>query len=130
MPKYLFSYEVEAGNLEDAYEIAQDNLGTFKVEELPDDPPDGRERISMASGCNPEGKPFVHYFWEGDTRKTQWTPEVARQHAMNLLHCAEAAEHDACVFGFLKNELKLDPLQVAQVIGELRNYRRDDGDAE
>lgn len=126
MPKYLFTYEVEADNLEAAYDVAQDNLGCFKVEELFDPPPEGQDRISMASGCNPEGKPFVHYVWEGDTRKAQWTPDEARKHAMHLLHCAEAAEHDSCVFGFLVDELKLNRMQVAQVIGELRNFRRSD----
>ena len=40
MPKYRFTYEVEADDLETAYAIAADNLGCFDVEEIePADPP-------------------------------------------------------------------------------------------
>lgn len=34
MSKFRFSYEVEADNIDTAYEIAQDNLSCFNVEEI------------------------------------------------------------------------------------------------
>ena len=77
--------------------------------------------IWMISGCNTDGKPFVHYHW-GD-KKCQFSPEEARQHALHLLHCADAAESDAAVFSFVKKELKLSVEQAAAMIADLRNFR-------
>ena len=36
MPKFKFTYEVEADDIDQAYEIAGDNLGCFIAEELKD----------------------------------------------------------------------------------------------
>jgi len=83
-------------------------------------------RISMASGCNAEGKPFVHYIWDSSQKKCQWTPEEAKQHALCLLQCAEAAEHDASVFGLLTKEMEFNKEDAARFIGNLRNHRRND----
>lgn len=82
---------------------------------------DEEHTISMSSGCNPQGKPFVHYNW-GD-KKCQFSPEEARQHGLALIEVAEAAAHDAAVFNFLRQRLGLEPEQAAGMIGDLRNYR-------
>lgn len=77
--------------------------------------------ISMSSGVNPQGKPFVHYSW-GD-QKCQFTPDQARRHGLGLIEVAEAATHDAAVFNFLRKKLDLDQSQAAALIADLRNYR-------
>lgn len=84
-------------------------------------PDEDDTRITMASGCNIDGKPFVHYHWA--EKKCQFSPEEARQHALALIHCAEAAEHDAAVFKFLQERLESSREQAAAVIGDLRNFR-------
>lgn len=87
------------------------------------------DRITMASGVNTSGKPFIHYTWVGQVRTTQWTPEEARIHGLALIECAEAAEHDAAVFNMLRSELELEPEQAAAFVAQLRNHRtKRDGD--
>ena len=75
----------------------------------------------MISGCNTEGDPFVRYEW-GDN-KCQFTPEDAREHALHLIHCSEAAESDASVYKFFRERLEASKEQAAHVIGDLRNFR-------
>lgn len=86
------------------------------------------ETIFMTSGVNQEGKPFVRYTWQlGEEEKMvcQWTPEEAKQHALGLLKCAEAADHDAAVFSMLINGMEFDLESAAKFIAELRNHRRE-----
>ena len=84
------------------------------------------ESIVMTSGVNQEGKPFVHYKWEGELRQAQWSPEEAKRHALGLLECAEAAIHDAAVFSMLTKDMELGVEEAAKFIGELRNHRREE----
>ncbi len=58
-----------------------------------------------------------------EVRITQITPQNARELAMNLLQCAEAADMDAMVIRFLQSRLHFPLDKAAQVIFDLRVFR-------
>jgi hypothetical protein len=80
------------------------------------------EEIVMMSGVTSKGKPFVTYQWE--KLAAQWSPDEARKHALGLLAVAEAAEHDAITFQFLRDKTGLEIDAAGLMIADLRNYRR------
>jgi hypothetical protein len=79
--------------------------------------------ITYEAGVNPEGEPFVTLRW-GD-QAGQLTPDTTRELAGHLFEVAEAAIHDAAVYLFLQQHLKLNRAQAAVVISQLRDYRAD-----
>jgi hypothetical protein len=82
--------------------------------------PDGL--IEIASGVSAfTGEGFVTLRWAAES--AQFTPDEARQHALSILECAEAAESDAAVFAWARSELDVDGPSAARFIGTLRNHR-------
>lgn len=78
--------------------------------------------LRVGSGVSlANGQPFVTVRW-GD-RSGQWSPGEARQHAMQVLEAAEAAEHDAVVVRWLRERVKVDIGSIAQMIKDLRAFR-------
>lgn len=69
-----------------------------------------------------DGAPFVKLQWGNESG--QLTVEEARQHALNILQCAEAAEFDAAYWRFLTTDMQVkDPKQAAYMVGLLREHR-------
>ena len=84
------------------------------------------DTLWMESGVNPAGKPFVHIRW--NEQAGQLSPEEARQHGLRMLECAEAAESDSAVIGFLtaSDGLALPVEKAAPFLGIMREYRGGD----
>jgi len=79
--------------------------------------------ILMQSIVTTTGKPSVQLRW-GDMGG-QLTPEEARNHALAVLECAEAAIHDAAMVRWLVEKSEV-PLEGAyQALFELRRFRGD-----
>ncbi len=70
-------------------------------------------------------KPYVQItFRRGDeVMQTQIPPANARELAMNLFQCAEAADMDAMVIRFFQARLHLSLDKAAQIILDLRALR-------
>ena len=75
--------------------------------------------ILHKSGVNPEGNPFVKVTVTGGTG-SQLSPQKARLFGLAFL---EAAEHDAMVFTWLREQTDMEVAGAAAVIGELRSFR-------
>jgi len=54
---------------------------------------------------------------------TQMDAATARDLASNLLQCAEAAESDAMLWGFLRTRIGMDEGKAASIIRDLRSFR-------
>jgi hypothetical protein len=79
--------------------------------------------ILMQSTVSTTGRPSVQLKW-GDMTG-QLTPEEARDHALHVLECAEAAIHDAAFLRWAVEKSE-SPLEAAyQVLFELRRFRGD-----
>ncbi len=85
--------------------------------------PDRIDVSSIVSGRTLE--PFVTITW-GEYR-AQLTPEEARQHALIILECAEAAETDAFVFNWLTRDVVGTEAEKGEeferIIGAFRAFR-------
>lgn len=70
-------------------------------------------------------EPLVLITW-GD-QSGQLSPDEARQHALRILECAEAAESDAFVFGWLTRDIvgtaEDERENWDRIIGEFRKFR-------
>ena len=66
-------------------------------------------------------RPFIRVAWGEQTG--QWTPAEARQHALQVLEVAEAAEHDSVVVRWLRERVHVDVDRVGQMLKDLRHYR-------
>jgi hypothetical protein len=66
-------------------------------------------------------KPFVHLAW--GSQRGQLVPEEIRQHALRLLECAEAAETDCYVMGWLITHMELEPHGAARMLEQFRKFR-------
>lgn len=84
------------------------------------------DTLWMESGVNEHGKPFVQTRW-GD-QAGQLSPAEARQHGLRILECAEAAESDSAVIGFLTAEdgMNLSMDRAAPFLGIMREHRGGD----
>jgi hypothetical protein len=76
----------------------------------------------LHEGVSPAGKPFVKITVTGGPGG-QLSPDDCREFGLAFLEAAEAAEHDAAVFAWLRGKLEMDVAGAATVIGELRSYR-------
>lgn len=54
---------------------------------------------------------------------TQWTPEDAYHHAMNVLSCVEAANTDSFLAGFMRDVVKLEAHPIAGMLTDFRKWR-------
>lgn len=80
--------------------------------------------ISIASiVSSKDRKPYVQIQWS--ELKAQLSPTEARQHAYNILECANAAEMDAILVRFLSDKVGLDDVNVATILSEFRSYREE-----
>jgi len=66
-------------------------------------------------------KPYVNV--EVSISPMQLSPAKAREIALLLLECADAAESDAVLIGYARDVLDLDAQKAAQLLGQFRNYR-------
>lgn len=67
--------------------------------------------------------PYVQIVIEAADFMTQMPPEKARELAMNLLQCAEAAEQDAFFISFLREKVGAEDHQVAGLLVQFREWR-------
>lgn len=81
------------------------------------------DEILMQSIVNQDLLPMVQVKW-GDN-KGQLTPEAAREHALHMLECAEAAIYDASLVRFLMGELDIEFEAAHQMLYGLRKFRGD-----
>jgi len=84
----------------------------------------GDNFITMHSGVNHERQGFVHLAWGRESElRAQFTPAEARQHALSLLECAEAAETDSLLLRLLEEKVGVGLERAFAVIADLRNMR-------
>lgn len=69
-------------------------------------------------------KPFVQMLIPQADWMTQMSPEKARELALNLLMCADAAESDGFLVTFLLSKIGVDDMRaIASILVEFRQYR-------
>lgn len=68
-----------------------------------------------------DSQPVVEFRW-GD-QVGELTPDEARAHALKILAAADAAESDAFMVGFLRNEVGASLQGAAGLLQEFRVYR-------
>ena len=74
---------------------------------------------SLVSTAN--GKPYVELSL--DVSPAQLTPGKAREVALLLLECSDAAESDSVLMAFARDSIGLDEVRSAQLLGQFRRYR-------
>lgn len=67
------------------------------------------------------GKPYVQFAL--DISPTQFTPGKAREIALMLLEAADAAESDAALMAFARDQIGLDDARAAQLLDQFRKAR-------
>lgn len=81
-----------------------------------------RGTFEVVSGYSAQRhEPFVEVAI--DLSPTQISPGKAREMALILMECADAAESDAVMVEFARNKLGLDVAQATQLLGQFRAYR-------
>jgi len=68
------------------------------------------------------GEPLIEIELKG--QKAQMGVKQAREHALAVLECAEAAETDLFVFRWLTETIGAPPSQAAQVLADFRQRRK------
>lgn len=86
----------------------------------------GNYAMTMESGVNDKGQPFVTSRWGDEVG--QLTPDEVRQHAIKLVECASAAEFDAALVRALTEPSDSDlPVmtheQAVVFLGLIREHR-------
>ena len=76
---------------------------------------------SLVSATTHEG--VVEFTW-GDKR-AQLTCQEARDHALGVLECAEAAETDSYMVHFLTKEMNIELDKAVEVIRSFRAFREE-----
>lgn len=80
------------------------------------------EVMEVLSGVSAfTGEPFVQLRW--GIQMAQFTPEEARQYALNVLAVAEASESDAAVVKMLTDDIGLPEQAALQFLVALRDRR-------
>lgn len=83
--------------------------------------------IFVTNGVNTKGEPFVTiaaHSSDGIILLGQLSPEELRQHALNYIACAEAAEQDAATLRTIR-DLGLPEELAGAIIHNLRDNRKD-----
>lgn len=70
-------------------------------------------------------KPFVQIVIKAADYMVQMSPAEARDLAVNLLHCADAAESDGFLVSFLRQRIGAKDSQVVQVLEDFRKWREE-----
>lgn len=78
--------------------------------------------VSSGYGGNTR-KPFVMIEADEIDQPIQLSPAEARDMALNLLSCADAAESDAFIVEFTMKELKSDERHARVLLVEFRKFR-------
>lgn len=79
--------------------------------------------VSSGFGHNTQ-QPYVQVLIQAADWMTQMPPATARELAMNLLACADAAESDGFLVTFLRERIGVaDMRAVASLLVEFRAYR-------
>lgn len=78
--------------------------------------------VSSGYGGNTK-KPFVMIEGDQIDEAIQMSPDEARDMALNLLSCADAAESDAFIVEFTMKELKSDERHARVLLVEFRKFR-------
>lgn len=86
---------------------------------------DGLIGVAVSSGFGHNTRrPYVQVLIEAADWSTQMSPATARELAFNLLTCADAAESDGFLVGFLREVIGADkPAALAGVLVQFREYR-------
>ena len=91
-----------------------------------DNPPASSRCLWHQAGVNRQGEPFVQLVLD-DEVIAQLDPESARSHAANMLESIEAAEQDAFMLGFAKEELGATEEAATRLLIEFRRWRERHG---
>lgn len=86
------------------------------------------KRLWHQSGVNQRGEPFVQLLLDGKPIG-QMTPAEARGHAHVIIETAEAAETDAFLWDFVRNNLKGTDEAAVALMQAFRTYREERGKA-
>lgn len=79
--------------------------------------------VSSGFGHNTQS-PYVQVLIAKADWMTQMPPETARELALNLLTCADAAESDGFLVGFLRETAGITDMRtIATILVEFRAYR-------
>lgn len=81
--------------------------------------------ITVTSGFGHNTRqPFVQMLIFRADWMTQMSPAKARELALNLMACADAAESDGFLVGFLQTVIGVDDMsKIADVLSHFREYR-------
>lgn len=79
--------------------------------------------VSSGFGHNTQ-QPYVQVLIQAADWMTQMPPSAAREVALNLLLCADAAESDGFLVTFLRERIGVEDMRaVASLLVEFRAYR-------
>lgn len=79
--------------------------------------------VSSGFGHNTQA-PYVQVLIPKADWMTQMPPATARELAMNLLACADAAESDGFLIGFFRKEIGIEDMRmIAGLLVQFREYR-------
>lgn len=74
------------------------------------------------SGVNPRGEPFVQLLRDNEI-VGQFSAQEAREHAQAVLEAAEAAEQDAFMLAFARDQIGMRPEEAGSILLAFRDYR-------
>jgi len=107
--------------LSDAERVSWQLIGQAVMQEIVKRDPRMGEISTQGIVSNQNGKPYVQFAC--DISPTQFTPGKAREVALMLLEAADAAESDAVLMAFARNEIGLDDVRAAQLLDQFRKSR-------
>lgn len=82
--------------------------------------------LNHQTGVNKAGEPFIQLILSkptGDEIISQMSPQQARDHALAMIEAAEAAEQDAFMVWFVKNQIGGDDHMAGRVLVDFRHWR-------
>jgi hypothetical protein len=92
------------------------------MSDKPEDKGFGDDTLWHQSGVNRAGEPFIQLIL-GDKVIGQQSVEQARDHAHAMLEAAEAAEQDAFLVDWVKNNIGASEQGAARMLQEFRKWR-------
>lgn len=122
------AHDAGAGSASDEWEALHEpgkaywrNIGQAVMREIVKRDPRQGEISTQGIVSAQTGKPFVQFAC--DISPTQFSPGKAREIALMLLEEADAAESDAVLMAFARNEIGLDDSKAAQLLDQFRKAR-------
>jgi hypothetical protein len=122
------AHDAGAGSPSDEWEALTEsgraywkNIGQAVMREVVKRDPRQGEISTQGIVSSQTGKPYVQFAC--DLSPTQFTPGKAREIALMLLEAADAAESDAVLMAFARDQIGLDDARAAQLLDQFRKAR-------